>query len=519
MIKYTFLLSALLTLSFVFGQGKAPANWYLKDPVKDKIYGVGAEEAYKLLTGKKAEDVIVAVIDSGVDTEHPDLKEVIWVNEDEIPGNGIDDDKNGYIDDVHGWSFLGGPGGDIGDESSELSRMYHADVVYFADRDTNSLPAAEMVRYKKFKEIEAIFLAEKASAQRQMEGITTLSNYMAAVKQEKGSFTKSTNKSYKPKNEIEKKIKSRMKVILMAYKPEFLEKEIGTMVANSQQNADKVVNDSLRIALVGDNPSDMTEKNYGCNRYKGPDAMHGTHVSGIIAAKRGNGIGIEGIAENAKIMVVRVVPNGDERDKDIANGIYYAVDNGAKVINMSFGKYYSPNKEVIDAAVRYANEHDVLLLHAAGNESKNKDLQDSYPTRKFMNGEIASNWIEVGASSSSKDSKKLLAEFSNYGATTVDLFAPGVDLYSTIPDANYGDASGTSMACPAAAGVAAMIRGYFPSLTATEVRELLMKTAIRYDKVITIPGGATSGKMTDVSISGGFINAASAVRFLLQEQK
>ena len=191
----------------MFGQGKAPANWYLKDPVKDKIYGVGAEEAYKLLTGKKSKEVIVAVIDSGVDTEHPDLKEVIWVNEDEIPGNGIDDDKNGYIDDVHGWSFLGGPGGDIGDESSELSRMYHADVVYFADRDTNSLPAAEMVRYKKFKEIEAIFLAEKASAQRQMEGITTLSNYMAAVKQEKGSFTKSTNKYYKPKNEIEKKIK------------------------------------------------------------------------------------------------------------------------------------------------------------------------------------------------------------------------------------------------------------------------------------------------------------------------
>jgi subtilisin family serine protease len=310
-----------------------------------------------------------------------------------------------------------------------------------------------------------------------------------------------------------------MKVILMAYKPEFLEKEIGAMVANSQQNADKVVNDSLRIALVGDNPRDMTEKYYGCNRYKGPDAMHGTHVSGIIAAKRGNGIGIEGIAENAKIMVVRVVPNGDERDKDIANGIYYAVDNGAKVINMSFGKYYSPNKEVIDAAVRYANEHDVLLLHAAGNESKNKDVQDSYPTRKFMNGEIATNWIEVGASSSSKDSKKLIAEFSNYGATTVDLFAPGVDLYSTIPDANYGDASGTSMACPAAAGVAAMIRGYFPYLTATQVRGVLMKTSILNDKVITIPGGATLGKMTDVSICGGFINAASAVRFLLKEQK
>lgn len=515
MLKTTFLLLFVTTFFLSFGQKNEPSNWYLKDPIKDKIYGVGAEEAYKLLMGKKAKEVIVAVIDSGVDTEHPDLKEVIWINEDEIPGNGIDDDKNGYIDDVHGWSFLGGPGGDISDESSELSRIYFADKAYFSDRDTNSFPVSDKVRYKRFQEIETIFLAEKANAARQMEGIKLLADYMAAVKQEKGTFTKSTNKSYKPKNDVEKKIKARMKLILIGYKPEVLETEIGTMIANSQQDSEKMVNDSLRIALVGDNPNDLTEKYYGCNRYMGPDAFHGTHVSGIIAAKRGNGIGIEGIAENAKIMVIRVVPNGDERDKDIANGIYYAVDNGAKVINMSFGKYYSPNKEVIDAAVTYAYDHDVLLLHAAGNEAKNKDLQDSYPTRKFLNGQIASNWLEIGASSSSKDPKKLIAEFSNYGVTTVDLFAPGVDIYSTIPNNAYGNASGTSMACPAAAGVAALIRGYFPELSASQVKEVLMKTAIRSDAVITIPGGGV-GKMVDVSITGGFINAASAVRFLLK---
>ncbi len=518
MIRYSLLLFSFSILFSSFGQKKAPENWYLKDPAKDKIYGVGAEEAYKLLMGKKAKEVIVAVIDSGVDTEHPDLKEVIWINEDEIPGNGIDDDKNGYIDDVHGWSFLGGPGGDVSDETSELSRMYNSDNRYFKDKDTNNLSATEAERYKKYKVMKATYLNELANSKRQTEGLQVLANYMDSVKSaSNGVFSKATNKAYIPKNEMETKIKTRMKAILLAYKPEDLEKEISSAMSMSegQKKMANIHDDSLRMALVGDNPSDLTEKYYGCNRYQGPDAFHGTHVSGIIAGKRGNGIGIEGIADNAKIMVIRVVPNGDERDKDIANGIYYAVDNGAKIINMSFGKYYTPNKEIIDEAIRYAASHDVLFVHAAGNDAKNKDLQDSYPTRILNDGSIANNWLEVGASSSSKDAKKLIAVFSNYGATSVDLFAPGVDIYSTIPNNAYGNASGTSMACPAAAGVAAMIRGYFPELTAVQVREILMKTSIPYEKTITIPG-AKAGKMTDLSISGGFINAASAVRSLLK---
>ena len=226
------------------------------------------------------------------------------------------------------------------------------------------------------------------------------------------------------------------------------------------------------------------------------------------------------MASNVKIMVVIAVPNGDERDKDVANAIRYAVDNGAKVINMSFGKYYTPNKSIVDEAILYAKSKDVLLVHAAGNDAKNKNNEDSYPTRILSDGTIASNWLEVGACSSSKKGTKLVADFSNYGSTTVDLFAPGVDIYSTVPDAKYEDASGTSMACPAAAGVAAMIRGYFPELTAAQVKEVLMKTSIPYTKTITIPGaekGKEKGTMKDVSISGGMINAASAVEFLLKK--
>lgn len=502
---------------------KAPINWYLKNPKEDKIYGVGAEKAYELLKGKTAKEVIVAVIDSGVETDHPDLKDVIWVNEDEIPNNGIDDDKNGYIDDVHGWSFLGGTFQDIDQEALELARMVRFEGNYFNGKDVKNLSNDEKARYDKYSKLKEDLEKETAKNVQQYQGIVMLSNYIDNVKAaSNGVFDKKTNKAYVPKDEMETKVKKRMGAIMLVYPPATLDKElshakesIGGMIKMTKIDAD-----SIRRAIVGDNPNDMTERYYGCNRYEGPDAMHGTHVSGIIAAKRGNGIGIDGIASNVKIMVVRAVPNGDERDKDVANAIRYAVDNGAKVINMSFGKYYTPNKNVVDEAILYAKSKDVLLVHAAGNDAKNKNNEDSYPTRILTDGTIASNWLEVGANSSSKKSKKLVADFSNYGSTTVDLFAPGVDIYSTVPDAKYEDASGTSMACPAAAGVAAMIRGYFPELTAAQVKEVLMKTSIPYTKTITIPGaekGKEKGTMKDVSISGGMINAASAVEFLLKK--
>jgi subtilisin family serine protease len=249
--------------------------------------------------------------------------------------------------------------------------------------------------------------------------------------------------------------------------------------------------------------------------------MHGTHVSGIIAATNGNNLGIEGIAKHAKIMVLRAVPNGDERDKDIANSIYYAVDNGAKIINMSFGKYYTPSKGILDEAILYAKSKDVLFVHAAGNDAKDKNKEDSYPTRIMSDGTTASNWLEVGASSVSKKGSKLIADFSNYGSKTVDLFAPGVDIYSTVPDSKYEDASGTSMASPVAAGVAAIIRGYFPELTAEQVRDVLMKTVSTTSKKITVPGrkkGDSVGAMNDVSISAGFLNAEKAVSYLLSKE-
>jgi len=347
-----------------------------------------------------------------------------------------------------------------------------------------------------------------------------LSEYMKRVEQQSGvAFSKETNDAYVPANETDKRIQNRMKMILAMVPADQLNTEIEGALKSFQGALDmsKINADSVRTTIVGDDPNDLTSKIYGCNRYEGPDAMHGTHVSGIIAASRGNGMGIDGVADNVRIMVLRAVPDGDERDKDVANAIIYAVDNGAKVINMSFGKYWTPNKAYVDAAIEYARSKDVLLVHAAGNDAKNKDVEDSYPTRRLDNKTVAPNWIEVGASSSAKSGKKIIADFSNYGATTVDFFAPGVDIYSTVPDYNYENASGTSMACPATAGVAALIRSYFPELSAAEVREVLMSTTAKYKKTVVAPNGEKA-KMKELCITGGFVNAANAVSYLLEKK-
>lgn len=508
----------VFTYSFVSAQ-KQELNWYLKSYSQDKIFGTSSSEALELLKNKKSKQVIVAVIDSGVETDHEDLKDVIWVNEDEIPNNNIDDDENGYIDDVHGWSFLGGKTEDINYESYELARMYHNLNSYFSVRDTNNLSEEDALKYKEYLFIEKEYYKESKQMEAQIKQIQVISQYIERVKSAKGVFTKKTNKKYNPTDKNDASIKKRMKLILLFVKPSELENQVSLaskQLINSYE-LNKSSTDSIRKVIVGDCPSKAKEKYYGCNRYEGPDAIHGTHVSGIIAASKNNQLGIEGVADNVRIMVLRAVPNGDERDKDIANSIRYAVDNGASIINMSFGKYFTPNKELVDDAIRYAAKNDVLLIHAAGNESKNKDIETSYPTRILNDGSIAKNWIEVGASSNSKKGKKIIAEFSNYGLKTVDFFAPGVNIYSTIPDNKYEDASGTSMACPATSGVAAIIRSYFPELSAFEVREVLMKTVEHSKKKVRIPGTKNKTKVSEICISGGFLSAENAVKYLLNK--
>ncbi|MDD5571036.1 MAG: S8 family serine peptidase, partial [Bacteroidales bacterium] len=387
-MKKLLTIAIIIVAANLFAQKKAPQNWQLLDPRGDKVFGTSSEKAYESLKGRKSTTVIVAVIDAGIDINHEDLKDVIWVNPKEIPGNGIDDDNNGYIDDVNGWSFIGGKNGDIKDEASELSRLYFKLNNKFKNTDTSNLSDSDAKEFAEFKKIRKDYKRELSVNEQQLEAIKILSVFIEKVKkQNSGEFSKKALKSYVPENEREEKFQKRLKLIFaLGLKPGELDEQIskGKEMLENRIRMSKINADSIRKVIVGDDVNNPYEKNYGSSNVIGPEAMHGTHVAGIIAAVRNNGKGMDGIAGNVKIMVLRAVPNGDERDKDIANAIRYAADNGAKIINMSFGKYYSPDKKVIDEAVQYAFSKDVLLVHGAGNESKDEDVDQSYPNRYFL---------------------------------------------------------------------------------------------------------------------------------------
>ena len=527
-MKNYLIIAFLLLTTTLFAQKKAPDFWQTLDPKTDNVYGVGSEEAYKTLGTKTSKTVIVAVIDCGVDFNHEDLKSVIWTNPGEIPDNGIDDDHNGYVDDIHGWSFLGGKNGDIGDDVTELVRLVKKGDKKYATADESTMSVAEAKEYAEYKKMKAAFRETQQKQEKQIQSMDrSISLFDKVRKQNNGDLTIDGLKKYVPENDNEKKIVKN----LLAYKGmklEDMEKGYKRGKARVEKEiARNMVNtDSIRQAIVGDDLNNPNERFYGNNHIQGPDASHGTHVSGIIAAVRDNNLGIKGIADNVKIMVIRAVPdNGDERDKDVANAIRYAADNGATVVNMSFGKDYTTDKNVIDEAVKYAESKDVLLIQAAGNDSRNDDIKLPFPNREYLSEGEASNWIMVGANAY-LDNKKIIGSFSNYGKKKVDLFAPGVGVYSCLPDNKYANMSGTSMASPSTAGVAAMIREYFPALKAPEVREILMKTVIRTDDKVNVPGltrkklfskktKPVTRKVAYLCISGGFVNADNAVKELM----
>jgi len=510
---------------------KAPENWFTLDPVADKVNGTGSDQALKNLKakGKKGQTIIVAVLDSGVDVEHEDLKDIMWVNPGEIPGNGKDDDGNGYVDDIHGWNFLGGKEGNVHHETLELTREYVRLSKRFKGTDPKNLHGPAEKEYKYFQEIKAAFEAEYADAKADLEAIDAQLGKVDAAFDKVGKavgkkdFTAEDLAKVNPgdNEELKEAVTYLQRVMSqgIASRTDWDEqrKAIRSQVGGKAEynlNPDYNPRD-----VVGDNPNDLTNRFYGNNDYEGPDAFHGTHVSGIIAAIRNNDKGVNGIADNVRIMTVRCVPDGDERDKDVANAIYYAVDNGASIINMSFGKGYSPDKGYVDAAVRYALEHDVLLVHAAGNSAENNDTAPNFPNDMyakpvkaglFKKEKVAPNWLEIGALSW-KTGDTRVAGFSNYGKKNVDLFSPGVALYSTVPDNEYRKADGTSMAAPAAAGVAAIIRSYYPELSAKQVKEIMVKSVVKQDGEVYKPGTTEKVSFADLSVSGGIVSATNAV--------
>lgn len=504
-----FLLLSMLSLS-IYAQQPAQ-NYAKKTPItddqlkrwshldleKDSIPGMSVDKAYaELLKNKKGTKVIVAVVDSGVDIDHEDLKSVIWTNTKEIPNNGKDDDKNGFVDDVHGWNFLGESNNENlemvrilkkGDDGSEMYKRALADY-------TKSL---EEINESK-ENVDVILNADKKVREALKNDNYTLSELkdMPSVKFD----------LYDAKR------------IMLSYA-----EQKGTTFHDDLKSAKDYVYDQLDFNLnknfngrkpVGDNPDNIKDTKYGNNVVYSKtrkDNLHGTHVAGIIAQVRNNGLGGDGVAENVEIMPVRAVPNGDEYDKDIALAIRYAVDNGAKVINGSFGKDFSPHADWVYDAIKYAASKDVLIVHAAGNDSKNIDTEPNFPSDEVNGKEIADNLLTIGALNY-KYGENVVAKFSNYGKMNVDVYAPGVKIYATIPGNKYKYLQGTSMAAPNAAGVAALIRSYYPNLKAGQVKQILMQsgTPISLDvkvdeKQLTIP-------FADASASGKIVNAYNALK-------
>ncbi len=512
-----------------------PKNWQALDPSADKVLGISLQKAYNYLgsNNKKASPIIVAVLDSGIDTTHEDLKNILWTNPKEIPGNGIDDDKNGYIDDVHGWNFLGGKNGQsVKRAPDERSRIYHKYKAKFGNPllDTNTMSISDKALFTTWKktESELNFSDEEKDQLKYVEMLANaFKKHDKVLKQEMNvaRYNRESLTQFIPTSIIGKEAKlgllslhrlmqldeHELNTYTIAQMEEYIE---GKTVAFGAK--EKLPNDE-RSLIVRDNYYNFLDAYYGNNDIMGATPNHGTHVSGIIAASRNNGAGIDGVADAVKIMMVRVVPDGDEYDKDVALAIRYAVDNGAKVINMSFGKSYSPEKYWVDSAVAYAEQKDVLLVHSAGNENYNLDSITVFPNANLTAfKKNAGSFITVGASSDTLiTASSIAADFSNYGKQNVDLFAPGVKIYSTLPGGNeYGNQDGTSMAAPIVSGVAAIIRTYYPSLTAKQVKTILEKTV--YTPTATVPclqpgNSSIATPFGTLSKTGGIVNAYNAV--------
>lgn len=549
-----------------------PPNWFNLDLVTDGYFGISTEKAYReLLVNKQSKKkIVVAVIDGGTDIKHEDLKDVLWTNPKEVAGNGIDDDGNGYVDDIHGWNFIGSKAGNLAFDNLELVRIKRKyEQKYRSTLPTTVLDSTEKEEYRIYRKSVTDFGQKMQEASEAFPIYIILKKVMDSVALVNNKEIPSLEdmERYKADDDIEEQVK---KIIRKGAKDEGTIEKFYQTIKKGHHELEVMLKYNLnekydeRANLVGDDYSNSAQKDYGNNDVIGPNADHGSHVSGIIGANRTNNLGILGVANNVSIMTIRVVPEGDERDKDVANGIRYAVDNGAQIINMSFGKGYKWDKKAVDDAVKYAEEKGVLLVHAAGNDNANNDISENYPNKYFESAEAkayekankkaplailppkmsdlakqnglasnatfkpkpvvldsakfklpnAKNWIEVGASAY-KDDDDLKASFSNYGKNNVDVFAPGFMINSTIPDSKYDEFDGTSMAAPVVSGLAALVWSYYPELSAVQLKEIIMQSVTKVNRKVknkNEKGETTRIPFADLCVSGGIVNAYSALK-------
>lgn len=520
-VKLSFSLFALGISNMVFGQvDKEILNWY-----NGGGSGLNTTSAYKALKKKTSTTVVVAIIDSGIDIEHEDLKGKIWVNEKEIPGNGIDDDNNGYIDDVHGWNFLGSPNG-VNQQYARLEkvRMYAKLKDKFDNVEESNVAASDKEEYQLYKKLGTEIEEGRTKYQayipqlEQLPMILKMVPGMVANAIGKSTYTKKDLDKWKPSDPQMMQIKT---LALAIESGDFNEKIAEEQLAQIKSMIDYHYNVNYDDRqFIGDDADNFKDVKYGNNDVEGPDALHGTHVGGIVGAIRGNNLGGDGVADNVKLMSLRAVPDGDEADKDIALAIRYAADNGASIINMSFGKAYSPHQKEVYEALKYADSKGVLLVHAAGNDAKNLDEENNFPADKYsFQDKKLDHYLTIGASTRNPKGE-LAADFSNFGVKTVDVFAPGHEIYNAVPQSEYKKLSGTSMAAPAVSGVAAMLKSYFPEMTMLEIKNVILSTAKPYKGTQqNKPGTEEKVDFGTLSITGAVVDLNAAVKKCLEIEK
>jgi cell wall-associated protease len=529
-----YFISFLLTISLHGFSQKAneslpPINWQLLDWKVDGYPGMSVEKAYEeLLANKKpAKKIIVAVIDDGLDSTHPALAGIQWTNPKEIPGNGIDDDHNGYVDDVHGWNFIGSTRQETFEEIREYVRLRPK----FEGPDSNSLKSdASYTNWTKMRELKQKKLDELTAIDqgpaKVLEAFATLQQYWSKklstdsvyfIRIKKGPLPVDADTTVKTATAFILSFTEQVASVADSETVHSIVAEIDSYKEAARQSLDvarTVIEHAdpawFRRQAIHDDPYSMGNPGYG-NGNTFPDDPHGTECAGIIGAQRSNPNSSMGIAGAVQIMPLRINAMGhdcDEWDKDVANAIRYAVDNGAQVVSMSFGKYISPNQDWVTDAIRYARKKGVLLIHAAGNDAIDIDPVRFYPNA-FGSATPATNFITVGASTFDSS---LIGSFSNYGKQKVDVFAPGVSIYMTKPNAENVRGFGTSYACPMIAGVAALLWSYYPKLTYLQIRACIEGSVTPIDLLVTKPGTDKKVPFHELSKTGGIVNAWRAVQ-------
>ncbi|WP_162200398.1 S8 family serine peptidase [Kordia jejudonensis] len=498
-------------------------TWLHKDYIQDTIAGTSLEKAYtELLQNKKGKEIIVAVLDTKLDIFHEDLKDQIWVNEDEIPNNGIDDDNNGYIDDVNGWDFLSNDKGEfIEYQNYEETRVIRKYDSLFKGRHLEDVATRHKEAFKMYAKVVADYEASLKDLKQILKDAYAWREIFPIAKKQTQKILKKEKLTYRELDSLEK---TKQKDTLINYYAGYMKTQIKNNIdLEFIKNYIKRYENRLHIfynrnyderKITGDNVKDINDRFYGYHKVYGRVPFeHSIVVSGILGAKKDNGIGIQGISNNIKIMPVVMVASGDEHDKDVALAIRYAVDNGASVINMSWGKNFSTEETWVHDAIKYAEKHDVLLVTAAGNEGRSIDEDKYYLNDYLEEEEIVNNFMVIGANNY-KITERLVASFSNYGKKHVDIFAPGIYIYTTDTNNKYKFSRGTSLASPIVSGIAALIRSYYPNLSASEVKMILMESGTSFDlkvRVLDKNDKKIYVPFSELSKSGKVVNAYNAL--------